>query len=514
MKLKELLKNKLTSKELSLIPSSFDTIGSIALFQDFPKGLKNKQKLIGNTLLKENNNIKTVTIKTKKHSGKYRLRKVKVITGKNTKETTHKENNIQAKLNIETCYFSPRLSNERLRISNLVENNEEVLVMFSGIGIYPLVIEKNSKPKQIYSIEINPEAHKYSLENIKNSKIITPILGDVNKVLPNIYQNIIGLKSAFYNIQLKQRLKKKPNLIEIQLLDGDLEFKLKDLEKQLKKLNKQNIEIFIHQPFRKYKGQLLSLNQKTIPIEAYKLMYKLCKKYNARCVIHPTNYLDKKVNKTYLIDNLKLLEPYQKYFYYENTHIEKFFSRIENNLDVIAKLKIQNFCIDLAHFFCIYNNSKKLISNIKKIQEKCNTYFHISDSINGEEALELGKGEIDFENILQYVNKGCIEVSSKDENNPKEMLNSYDKLKNYTKKFDRIIMPLPKSSEDFLNLAKNHIRKNGVIHFYDFSNDENFPDSSIKKIEKHFENFEVLNSVKCGQYSAGKSRVCIDFKVK
>ena len=40
--LKQALKSKLTKKELSLVPSSFDTIGNIALFTSFPKELKNK----------------------------------------------------------------------------------------------------------------------------------------------------------------------------------------------------------------------------------------------------------------------------------------------------------------------------------------------------------------------------------------------------------------------------------------------------------------------------------------
>mgnify|MGYP001603210124 FL=1 len=37
MKLKELLKDKVTKKELSFIPSSFDLIGDIAIFNDIPK---------------------------------------------------------------------------------------------------------------------------------------------------------------------------------------------------------------------------------------------------------------------------------------------------------------------------------------------------------------------------------------------------------------------------------------------------------------------------------------------
>ena len=187
-KLKFLLKNKLTKKELDLIPSSYDMVGSIIIFSEFPKELTKKEKIIGEALLKSHNNIKTICKKTKKYSGVYRTPKLKIITGKKTKETTHKENNCRLKLDVEKVYFSSRLSEERKRIFSQIKNNESILVMFSGCGVYPIVIEKNTKAKEIYGIEINPTAHKYALENIKLNKAnnIKLFWGDVKKVLPKI----------------------------------------------------------------------------------------------------------------------------------------------------------------------------------------------------------------------------------------------------------------------------------------------------------------------------------------
>ena len=188
MNLRQALKSKLTKKQLSLLSSSFSTIGSIAIFSDFPIQLKTKEKLIAQTLLKLNKNIKTVAKKTKQYSGKYRLPKIRIIAGKKTKITTHKENNIILKLNIETCYFSPRLANERLRIAKQVKPKESILVMFSGIGPYPITIAKTKPVKEIYSIEMNPEAIKYQKENIllNNIQNIKLFKGDVNKILPKI----------------------------------------------------------------------------------------------------------------------------------------------------------------------------------------------------------------------------------------------------------------------------------------------------------------------------------------
>lgn len=185
---KEILNNKLTKQQLSLVPRSYDLIGSIAIFSNFPEELKNKEKIIGNALIESNKSIETVTKKTSNIYGKYRIRKLKIIAGKKTKETLHKENNVQVKLNVEKCYFTPRLNTERLRIANLVKKNEIILVMFSGVGIYNLVIAKNSKAKEIYGIEINPTAHKYALENLKLNKNdnIKLFLGDVKKIIPKL----------------------------------------------------------------------------------------------------------------------------------------------------------------------------------------------------------------------------------------------------------------------------------------------------------------------------------------
>ncbi|MFH1642983.1 MAG: class I SAM-dependent methyltransferase family protein [Nanoarchaeota archaeon] len=187
MKLKESLKHILTKKELELLPSSFDIVGDILIFADFPAGLAKKEKKIGDTILSLYKNVSVVCKKTKKYSGKYRLPSLKIIAGARRKETLHKENNISIKLNVERVYFSPRTSTERKRINTLIKS-EKILVMFSGSGVYPINISKNSPAREIMGIEINPIAHKYALDNLKLNKIdnVKLFLGDVNALLPKI----------------------------------------------------------------------------------------------------------------------------------------------------------------------------------------------------------------------------------------------------------------------------------------------------------------------------------------
>ncbi|MFA5176393.1 MAG: class I SAM-dependent methyltransferase family protein [Candidatus Nanoarchaeia archaeon] len=170
------------------LPHSYDIIGDILIFEVKEKLNSKQEKQIAEALLKQNKNVKVVAKRSSIHEGKYRLRKIKILSGEKRKETLHKESGLNFKLDVEKCYFSERSSNERLRIANLVKKDEMVLVMFSGVAPFPLVISKYSKAKEIYGIELNPLAHKYALDNVRINKRINISLykGDVKKVLPNL----------------------------------------------------------------------------------------------------------------------------------------------------------------------------------------------------------------------------------------------------------------------------------------------------------------------------------------
>jgi len=220
-------------------------------------------KKVCNELLKNKKNINVVLRKKGIHSGEFRTQKLEIICGEARKETIYKENGVQMKLDVERCYFSPRLSTERMRIADLVKDKEKVLVLFSGVAPYCLSIAKNANPSLIVGVEKNPIAHEYAVWNCRKYK---------------------------------------------------------------------NIELF-------------------------------------------------------------------------------------------------------------------------------------------------NKDARDFE---------------------------------YKGKFDRVLMPLPKSADDFLDVAFKFVKKNGIVHFYDFLHENDIPDVALEKIKKKI---KVLKIVKCGQYSPGKFRICVDFQV-
>ncbi|MBI2128676.1 class I SAM-dependent methyltransferase family protein [Candidatus Woesearchaeota archaeon] len=245
--LKDSLKNKLTKKQLGLLPSSFDIVGDILIFADFPIELNKKERLIGETLLNLFKNIKVICKKTKKYSGIYRTPTLKIMAGEKRKTTEHMESSCMLRLDAEKCYFSPRLSNERLRISKQVRENETILAMFSGVGPYPVVISKNSKPKEIYSIEINPIACEYQQENIllNKTKNIRLFKGDAKKVVPELNKKFDRIlmplpKGAENFLDLALSAAKKRAIIHFYdfLKEGEFEKGIGKIDKVCKKLKR------------------------------------------------------------------------------------------------------------------------------------------------------------------------------------------------------------------------------------------------------------------------------------
>ena len=84
--------------------------------------------------------------------------------------TVHRENGCSFKVDVATCYFSPRLSTERLRIADRARARESVLNMFAGVGPFSVVLAKKKKAR-VLSIELNPAACELHEENDRLNKV-------------------------------------------------------------------------------------------------------------------------------------------------------------------------------------------------------------------------------------------------------------------------------------------------------------------------------------------------------
>lgn len=186
--LKAYLQYTLAPEEIDLLVRSYDVIGDIAVIIIAPE-LEHREQLIGEAILANNKNIKVVAKRDGLYSGEFRTIPLKIIGGENRKETIHREYGVNLIVNPETVYFSVRSGTERKRLADLITPGEDVLVLFSGIAPYPLVMSANSKAREIVGIEKNQQAHAYALQNLSCNKKIRNVClycGDVAEILPRL----------------------------------------------------------------------------------------------------------------------------------------------------------------------------------------------------------------------------------------------------------------------------------------------------------------------------------------
>lgn len=83
--------------------------------------------------------------------------------------------------------------------------------------------------------------------------------------------------------------------------------------------------------------------------------------------------------------------------------------------------------------------------------------------------------------------------------------------------FDRVLMPLPKSAENFLDIALLATKKGGFIHFYDFLDEKDVPSAAIQKIdsacEKKKRAYRILSWTRCGSNAPWQWRICVDVQI-
>ena len=187
------LKEKLTQlplEERNKVYSSFDIIGDIAIIKH--NNVQNAE-VIAKQILAMHKNVKTVFTPATQITGDFRVRKLKLLAGENKTSTTHKESGCFFKVDVEKCYFSPRLSYEHSRIAELANPNKVVVNMFAGIGCFSIALAKKQSKAKVYSIDVNPVAFEYMQENVKLNGVsgsVVPILGDSSEIVEGQLQGV------------------------------------------------------------------------------------------------------------------------------------------------------------------------------------------------------------------------------------------------------------------------------------------------------------------------------------
>ena len=188
--LKKTLESVLSTKESDELISAFDQIGHIIIIR-IPDSLISKKKLIGETLLEQVKSAKSIFYQSSSVDGEFRTRDLEILAGDDKTETEYKESGCRFFVDVRNVFFSPRLSSERTRIAEFVNNDEVIVNMFGGVGIFSIIAAK-MKRCTVFNIDINPLAAKLCKKNIAINKLVGNVIsieGDASQVINRQLEN-------------------------------------------------------------------------------------------------------------------------------------------------------------------------------------------------------------------------------------------------------------------------------------------------------------------------------------
>lgn len=171
----------------ALLPSAFDVVGDIIVVK-VPDELLAHKAEVGRALLEANKGARTVLL-DRGVAGRERVRQVEVLAGEANTVAEHVENGLRLRVDLATCYFSPRLATERQRVAEQVQQGEVVLDLFAGVGPFSVLMAKLGNAQRVYAVDVNPDAVRYLEENARRNKVedkVRAILGDAAAIAPTL----------------------------------------------------------------------------------------------------------------------------------------------------------------------------------------------------------------------------------------------------------------------------------------------------------------------------------------
>ncbi len=151
------------------VSTGVDVVGDVAIVRLASFGSKEK-KSVAEAILDRSKNLRAVFEQEGGIEGELRLRSLRHLAGGKSTLTLHRENGCAFKVDVAKCYFSPRLSTERLRIATLAKRRERFLNMFAGVGPFSIEVAKLAGSR-VTSCELSPYACELHRENDRLNKV-------------------------------------------------------------------------------------------------------------------------------------------------------------------------------------------------------------------------------------------------------------------------------------------------------------------------------------------------------
>jgi tRNA (guanine37-N1)-methyltransferase len=164
-----------------------ELVGGIAILQDDDKAGAEK-------ILASRPSVHTAVFAKGDVSGEYRTREFAILAGRPTTRTQVTEHGHRFTVDLAGAYFSARLSTERQRILDHVQEGEIILDMFAGVGPFAITLAK--KAAIVVAVDLNPQAVELMLDNLVKNRVVNvlPVLADARRlssVLPWKFDRIV-----------------------------------------------------------------------------------------------------------------------------------------------------------------------------------------------------------------------------------------------------------------------------------------------------------------------------------
>lgn len=249
----------------------------------------------------------------------------------------------------------------------------------------------------------------------------------------------LGLKCSYYPEQLYDRLRYKPEIIELHLNEDDLfGDKRKQLENTISMILSQGLDVYLHHPSKYNERHLDIFHEQKEDYLFYhlttRILADICLSHSIKCVIHPHYRLTptstiNKVNNDNMVQEIEQILCYGKdVFLWENSIYGLFTAQNPNWFEDIVRPLNLPLAYDISHAFISFRGDNRLLlEQIEKLDSYIQ-YFHVVDSEGQKhDGLQLGTGMINWEPILPFLlNRPYIyEINLKDITDAVEMYESH-----------------------------------------------------------------------------------------
>ncbi len=176
---------------------SYTLIGGVAVFSWNSKFTIEDYKRAALELLEANPRVRSVYLKLDT-TGEHRVPRLLHLAGVDSTVAVVREYGLEFEVDVSRVYYNPRLQDERRRVALLAGDDEIVLDMFAGIGVFPIHIASLRRAR-IVSNDINPEAVRLAYRNVLRNRrrligCVSVALGDailLDRVFKPVFNRII-----------------------------------------------------------------------------------------------------------------------------------------------------------------------------------------------------------------------------------------------------------------------------------------------------------------------------------